>query len=226
MLKTFASLAWNTLTPCHSLLVHGVFQLQGSQGPCLRPKAMVLVNLFRRKTRAGIPGRGLRACNPTFPLSGGWQAQRFCKRRRRFRGTHASTRFTLSTFRSHASMHFTVYHGLLSLCMHLGKSLCTCPTHASTHFTVYSAHASMHFTVYFPCARIYASHSALALRMPLRQSLYFPLHASLRFTLYLTCACLYAFGSTLRMPLCSSLSTSPVRCIYALHSVLASRMPL
>ena len=116
--------------------------------------------------------------------------------------------FTLSTFPVHASMQFTVY-----LCI----SLPTFPAHASMHFTLYlpnaclsvdSAHASMHFTVYLACACIYALHSVLALRMPLRISL-----------------------STLCVPLCISLSTSPQAfvhctlclphaCLYALHCLL------
>ena len=80
-----------------------------------------------------------------------------------------------------------------------------------------------HFAVYFSCARIYALHSALALRMPLCISLsIFPARASLRFPLCFPCARLYAFHCllcaclhavscllSLRMHLCISLCTCP-----------------
>ena len=71
--------------------------------------------------------------------------------------------------------------------------------HASTHSTsnlpcacfyafhcrLFPAHASTHFTVYFPCTCVYVLHCVLALCMPQCNSL----------------------SPSLRMPLCSSLST-------------------
>ena len=116
---------------------------------------------------------------------------------------------SLSAFPAHACVRFTVYlscaclyayHCPLSLRMHLRTSCGTCPimprcvslstlrmplcislssfpAQASMRFTLcislstFPAHASAQFTVYFPCACIYALHSVLALRMPLRMSL-------------------------------------------------------
>ena len=156
------------------------------------------------------------------------------------------------TSRTHASTNFTVYfpcaclYCLLSLRMplrftvvspyaSLRNSLCTCPLHVSMHSIVYSVHASTHCTVDFPCARIFALHSALSPRMPLCISLStFPATP-----LHLPWACLYAFHYLIsaRMPLCISLCGLPAHaskhcalylpwaCLFAFHYLISARMP-
>ena len=112
---------------------------------------------------------------------------------------------------------------LLCACLyavHCLLPLCVASMHASMNFTAYSVHATMHLTLYFPCACLHAFHCVPSLRMPLRISLgACPTHAFPARALCISLCTLPAHAFWV------SLSTS-LTCIYALHSVLALRMPL
>ena len=155
----------------------------------------------------------------------------------------ASMRFTVS-MRVYIRACVYALHSVLALCMplcislstlcmppcvsrrraHLCTSLHARPTHASLRLTVCSAHASLRFTVYFPCAFIYALHSALCVPLCFSLSTYpaectslctCPAHASTHFTVYFPYACIYALHPVLTHA-----------CLSAFHSLLSLRMPL